>query len=119
MPNSIKICTFLIFLGINLRFATEHVINALVFVINMQTGSPDAPCIAEICGDMIILIIFAAAYLFITSDSNEESESNASGNLQEELGEKYQEVISQIKKYIKASGASLILRNVHLESIRK
>ena len=31
MLNSIRISTLLIFIGINLRFATENIINAIIF----------------------------------------------------------------------------------------
>ena len=40
MPISVKICTFLIFAGINLRFVTENVFNALIFFNILRSGNP-------------------------------------------------------------------------------
>ena len=67
MLNSIRISTLLIFIGINLRFATENIINAIIFFMNMESGSPDAPCMPDMCGDVMMVVIFAVAYMFITS----------------------------------------------------
>lgn len=119
MPNSIKICTLLMFFGINLRFAAENIINVFIFFINMESGSPDAPCIPEMYVDVIMVITFAIAYMFIAPGSSGKNSNDVHNHLHEESGERYREIIRQIKNYVKTTGYTTIARMVHHESNRK
>lgn len=125
MPNSIKICSLLIFIGINLRFATEHIINALIFFRILQSGSSylrydiHTPSIPDMYGDMITVIVFAIAYLFFISADSKRTTTGKSFNLQEESGEGYLQLIRQLKNYMKKTGVVAILPLVHLESSKQ
>ncbi len=63
----------LTFVGINLRFFTGNVINALIFFHVLRPANPDhrydihAPSIPDMYGDVVMTLVFAAAYHFITS----------------------------------------------------
>lgn len=117
MLNSIRISTLLIFIGINLRFATENIINAIIFFMNMESGSPDAPCMPDMCGDVMMVVIFAVAYMFIASAGVEKAIRGENRNLHEEAGETYLEVLRQLKNYIKTTKTTTILPKMHLGSI--
>lgn len=71
--RDLRIGVLLTFIGINLRFFTGNVINALIFFRILRSGNPGhrydihAPSIPDMCGDAVMTIVFAAAYLFITS----------------------------------------------------
>lgn len=125
MLNSIKICTLLIFIGINLRFVTEHIINALIFFRILQSGNSylrydiHTPSIPDMYGDMITVIVFAIAYLFFISADTKRTATGKSFNLQEELGDGYLQVIRQLKNYMKKTGVVSILPFVHLESSKQ
>ena len=125
MPISVKICTFLIFAGINLRFVTENVINALVFFNILQSGSPGikydihAPSLPDICGDIVLIIVFAVAYFFTPAAAIKRTVKNLPGNLKDGLDERYQEVIKQLKNYLKKKGVAPLLSHIHKGSIRQ
>ena len=101
MLNSIRISTLLIFIGINLRFATENIINAIIFFMNMESGSPDAPCMPDMCGDVMMVVIFAVAYMFITSAGVGKAIHGVNYNSHEDAGVQYLEVLRQLKNYIR------------------
>ncbi len=113
----------LIFIGINMRFVTENVFNALVFFNIWQSGDPHlrydihAPSIPDMCGDVVMVIIFTAAYLFITSPSVKRIVNDVPSRFSEDL--EYPEIIRQLKDYMRAVGALSILYRVHLGSLRQ
>lgn len=125
MLNSIRVGTLLIFIGINMRFVTENVFNALVFFNIWQSGDPHlrydihAPSIPDMCGDVVMVIIFTAAYLFITSPAVKRIVDDVPSRFPEDLGSKYPEVIKQLKDYMRTVGAVSILSRVHLGSLRQ
>lgn len=125
MLNSIKICTLLIFIGINLKFVTEHIINALIFFRILQSGDSylrydiHTPSIPDMYGDMITVIVFAIAYLFFISADTKRTAIGKYFNIQDELGDGYLQVIRQIKNYMKKTGVVSILPLVHLESSKQ
>ncbi len=124
MLNSIKICTLLIFIGINLRFATENIVNALIFFNILQSGNSlrydiHTPSIPDMYGDIVTVIVFALAYLFFLSADTKRTANGISFNLQEELGDGYRQVIRQLKNYMKKAGVASILPLVHLETVRQ
>lgn len=119
MLNSIKIGTLLIFIGINLRFATENIINAIFFFMNMESGSPDAPCMPEMCGDVMMVVVFAIAYMLIASAGVENTINRTTNNLHEEVGNQYSEILRQLKNCINTTKAASILPQVHLGTIRR
>lgn len=125
MLNSIRICTLLIFIGINLRFATENIINALIFFNILQSGNSylrydiHTPSIPDTYGDMITAVVFAIAYLFFISADTKRPATGKSFNLHEGLGEGYLQVIRQLKNYMKKTGVVSILPLVHLESVKQ
>lgn len=125
MLNSIKICTLLIFLGIHCRFATENIINSLIFFNILQSGNANArydihaPSIPDMYGDMITAIVFAIAYLFFIFADTKKNATGAAFNLQEDLGGGYLQVIGQLKIYMRKTGVASILPLVHLESVRQ
>ncbi len=71
--RDLRIGALLTFVGINLRFVTGNIINALIFFNILQSGNPahrydiHAPSIPDMCGDVVMVLVFAIAYLFITS----------------------------------------------------
>lgn len=125
MLNSIKICTLLIFIGINLRFATEHIINALIFFRILQSENSylrydiHTPSIPDMYGDMITVIVFAIAYLFFISADSKKTLSAKSIHRHEEPRDGYQKVIKQLKNYMKKTGVVSILPLVHQESVKQ
>ncbi len=125
MLNSIKICTLLIFIGINLRFATENIINALIFFRILQSGNSylrydiHTPSIPDMYGDMITVVVFAIAYLLFISADTKRTANVKSSHLHEEPADAYLKVIRQLKKCIKKTGAMSPFPPVHLESIRQ
>lgn len=124
MLNSIKICTLLIFVGINLRFATENIVNALIFFNILQSGDSlrydiHTPSIPDMYGDMVTVIVFALAYLFFLSADTKRTDKGTAFHLQEELGDGYRQVIRQLKNYMKKTGVASILPLVHLETVRQ
>lgn len=70
----LRIGTLLTFIGINLRFVSGNIINALIFFNILKSGNPDhkydihAPSIPDMCGDVAMVIVLTIAYLFITSN---------------------------------------------------
>lgn len=73
--RKLQIGALLTFVGINLRFLSGNVFNALVFFNILQTGDPNnrydihAPSIPDMYGDAAMVVAFAAAYLFSKSAS--------------------------------------------------
>lgn len=125
MLSSIRIGTLLIFIGINMRFITENVFNALVFFNIWQSGNPHmrydihAPSIPDMCGDVVMVIIFTAAYMLITSPSVKKIVSEVPSRFSEDFGSNYPEVIRQLKDYVRSVGAASILSRIHLGSLRQ
>ncbi|MEP9411790.1 MAG: hypothetical protein HRF42_10385 [Candidatus Brocadia sp.] len=72
--RDLRISVLLTFVGINLKFFTGNVINALIFFRILRSGNSDhrydihTPSTPDMCGDTVMTIVFAAAYLFITSN---------------------------------------------------
>lgn len=72
--KNLRIATLLTFIGINLRFVSGNVINALIFFNILKSGNPNrkydihAPSIPDICGDVVMIIVLTIAYIFITSN---------------------------------------------------
>ena len=125
MLNSIKICTLLIFLGIHCRFATEYIINALIFFNILQSGNAyarydiHAPSIPDMYGDMITAIVFAIAYIFFISADARKKATSVPYNRREELGDGYLQALGQLKNHMRKTGIFSILPLVHLESVRQ
>jgi len=125
MPISVKICTFLIFTGINLRFIIENVFNALIFFNILQSGTPGikydihTPSLPDIYGDAVMVIVFAMAYLFIPVAAMKVKERNRPGNQKDDLGENHLEVIHQLADYFKKKGVAPLLSHIHQGSIRQ
>ena len=125
MPISVKICTFLIFAGINLRFVTENVFNALIFFNILRSGNPGVkydihtPSLPDIYGDAVMVIVFAAAYLFTPAAAIKRTVNNLPGNLKDDLGERHPEVIKQLTNYLKKKGVAPLLSHIHKGSIRQ
>jgi hypothetical protein len=71
--RNVRIGTLLTFVGINLRFITGNVINALIFFNILQSRNPDnrydmhTPSMPDMSGDVLTAVVFIAAYLFNTS----------------------------------------------------
>lgn len=129
--KDLRIGTLLSFVGINLRFVTGNIINALIFFKILQSGNPNlrydihAPSIPDMCGDMVMVVIFAIAYLFITSTSVKNI-NLAIGNNLYKLNGQHLEAIRHIENYIHRSkgffsltviGASLYLFTRYVLSI--
>ena len=72
--RNLRIGMLLTFIGINLRFVSGNIINALIFFNILKSGNPDhkydihAPSIPDMCGDVVMVIVLTIAYLFITSN---------------------------------------------------
>jgi hypothetical protein len=70
----LRIGTSLTFIGINLRFVSGNIINALIFFNILKSGNPNhgydihAPSMPDMCGDVAMVIVLTIAYLFITSN---------------------------------------------------
>ncbi len=71
--RDLRIGALLTFMGINLRFVTGNIINTLIFFNILQSGNPahrydiHAPSTPDMCGDVVMTLVFAVAYLFTTS----------------------------------------------------
>lgn len=68
----LRIGTLLTFIGINLRFVSGNILNALIFFNIMQSKNPGrrfdihAPSTPDIWCDVVMIIVLTAAYVFIT-----------------------------------------------------
>lgn len=119
MPTTIKIYTILIFIGINLRFITENVINALIFFHILQSGNPDvrydihSPSIPDMYGDAIMVVIFAIAYVFIPSIPQKRTATNISYTSHDRQGSGYLDIIKFLNNYIFKAGSASIPSEVH------
>ncbi len=73
--RKLQISAFLTFIGINLRFLSENVFNALVFLNILPSGNPDnkydfhTPGVPDVYGDAAVVVVFAVAYLLHKSAS--------------------------------------------------
>lgn len=71
--RNLRISDLLVFIGINLRFITENIMNALIFfhilrpLDQNQRYDIHTPSIPDMCGETVMVIVFAIAYLFHTS----------------------------------------------------
>ncbi|MGQ3684414.1 MAG: hypothetical protein ACUBOA_05285 [Candidatus Loosdrechtia sp.] len=71
--RDVRLSNLLIFIGINLRFVTGDIINALVFFAIVQSPNPNnrydihTPSPPDMCGDVLTALVFTAAYFFHTS----------------------------------------------------
>ncbi len=125
MPTAIKIYTILIFIGINLRFATENIINALIFFNILQSGSPDikydihTPSMPDMYGDAMMVVVFTIAYLLITAIPLKKAATNILYNSYDRRGNEYSNVIRQLNNYIFMAGSASILPQVHQISIER
>ncbi len=69
----LRIGTFLTFLGINLFFITENIINFLIFFNILQTDDPESrydihtPSPPDSNVDILLVIVFAVAYFYMKS----------------------------------------------------
>lgn len=124
MQNSIKICTLLIFIGINLRFVTENIINALLFFHNQQSGSQDisyhiyTPNVFDLYGDVMMVVVFTIAYLLLTFHGVKKTVTGKSDE-NREVGDKYLDAICQLEKFVNAKKSASMLQHVHLTSNRQ
>lgn len=123
MPISVKICTFLIFAGINLRFVTENIINALIFFNILQSGNPGmkydmhTPSLPDIYGDAIMVIVFSAAYFLTPTGLVKRTVMRLPNTLKNNLNEIHLEIVKQLANHLKKGNASYI-SHIHEESIR-
>lgn len=103
----LRIGAFLTFVGINLRFVIGNIINALIFFNILQPGNPahrydiHAPSIPDMCGDVVMTLVFAAAYLFIASNRVKNGVTGLH-NLQE-LSSQYFVAVKRLKNHIHSS----------------
>ncbi|GAN34156.1 MAG: hypothetical protein DYG83_07655 [Candidatus Brocadia sp. AMX2] len=73
--RKLQISALLIFIGINLRFLSENVFNALIFFNILQIGNSGnkydihTPGVPDVYGDAAVVVVFAAAYLLHKSAS--------------------------------------------------
>lgn len=73
--KDLKIGALLVFVGVNLRFAIGNIIHALIYFDFLQSGNHEhryevhVPNLPDMLGDVVMAVVFAFAYLFITSDS--------------------------------------------------
>ncbi|GAB63880.1 MAG: hypothetical protein DWB56_13215 [Candidatus Jettenia sp.] len=73
--KDLKIGALLIFIGVNLRFAIGNIMHGLIYFDFLQSGNHEhryevhVPNLPDMCGDVVMAIVFAFAYIFITSDS--------------------------------------------------
>jgi len=71
--KDLGVCLLLTFIGINLKIFTENFLSALIFCNIVQTGNPDnrydiySPSPPDIGGDLLSILYFAVAYLFLNS----------------------------------------------------
>ncbi|GIL19858.1 MAG: hypothetical protein EDM77_10780 [Candidatus Jettenia sp. AMX1] len=71
--RNLRISDLLTFIGINLRFITENIMNALIFFNILQPLDQNqrydihTPSIPDMCGETVMVIVFTIAYLFHTS----------------------------------------------------
>ena len=119
MPATIKIYTILIFIGINLRFITENIINALIFFNILQSGNPEvrydihSPSIPDMYGDTIMVIVFAIAYVLIPSIPMKRVAANVSLKSHDRQGRSYVDIIKVLKSCIFKVGSASIHSEVH------
>lgn len=124
MPISVKICTFLIFAGINLRFLTENILNALVFFNILQSGDPGlrfdihAPSLPDIYGDVITVLVFSAAYFLTPPGFVKRTVTRLPDSLNDNLGELHLAVVKQLTNHLKKKGVAPFISHIHKESIR-
>ncbi len=106
-PRDLRIGAFLTFVGINLRFVIGNIINALIFFNIMQSGNPahrydiHAPSIPDMCGDVVMTLVFAAAYLFIASNRVKNGVTGLN-NLRE-LSSQYFVAVKHLKNHIRST----------------
>ncbi len=73
--KDLKIGALLVFIGVNLRFAIGNIIHGLIYFDFLQSGNHEhryevhVPNLPDMLGDLVMAVVFASAYLFITSDS--------------------------------------------------
>lgn len=73
--KDLKIGALLVFIGVNLRFVIGNIIHALIYFDFLQTGNHEhryevhVPNLPDMLGDIVMVVVFAIAYLFIISDS--------------------------------------------------
>lgn len=105
--RDLRIGAFLTFVGINLRFVIGNIINALVFFNILQSGNPahrydiHAPSIPDMCGDVVMTLVFAVAYLFIAS--NRVKNGVTGFNNLHELSSHYFVAVKHLKNHIHSS----------------
>lgn len=119
MPATIKIYTILIFIGINLRFITENIINALIFFNILQSGDPTvrydihSPGIPNIYGDAIMVVVFAIAYVFVPSIPMKRAATNISYTTHGRQGSSSLDVIKLLNRSIFKAGSASIHSEIH------
>ena len=124
MPISVKICTFLIFAGINLRFITENIINALIFFNILQSGNPGmkydmhTPSLPDIYGDAIMVLVFSAAYFLTPPGFVKRTVMRLPNTLKDNLNEIHLEIVKQLANHLKKKGVAPNISHIHKESIR-
>ncbi len=73
--KDLKIGALLIFIGVNLRFAIGNIVHGLIYFDFLQSGNHEhryevhVPNLPDMCGDVVMAMVFAFAYLFISSDA--------------------------------------------------
>ena len=66
-----------------------------------------------------MVITFAVAYLFTPKAAIKRTVKNLPDNLKDDLGERYQEIIKQLKNYLKKKGVAPLLSHILKGSIRQ
>lgn len=77
------------------------------------------PSLPDIYGDIVMVIVFGVAYLFTPAAAIKRTVKNLPGNLKDDLDERYQEVIKQLKNCLKKKGVAPLLSYIHKGSIRQ
>ncbi|HHT9160188.1 MAG TPA: hypothetical protein ACFYEH_10040 [Candidatus Brocadiaceae bacterium] len=106
--RDLRVGTLLTFIGINLRFVSGNVINALIFFNILQSESTGrrfdihAPSTPDICCDVVMIIVFTVAYLFITSNQIKNVRMSILHNIHE-MSNLNLSTIRRLKDYIHQS----------------
>lgn len=102
--RDLRVGTLLTFIAINLRFVSGNILNALIFFNIMQSKNPDrrfdihAPSTPDIWCDVVMIIAFTFAYVFITSNQIKNMRTRVFLNIHETSNRKLL-TINQLKDY--------------------
>ncbi|MDN3515739.1 MAG: hypothetical protein NG747_15245 [Candidatus Brocadia sp.] len=73
--KDLRVGALLTFVGVNLRFAIGNIIHGLIYFEFLRSGNHEhryevhVPNLPDMCGDIVMSVVFAFSYYFIASDS--------------------------------------------------